>query len=190
MLDKVFRTRNNSRMSKMRTILKTLMKNAGHNAHDIFREKGIHPSTIYRYFNNPKGNLEPGTVKKLAMLYGITESQLRGDVPIEGMEPPTEQLELKDLLTLDEYRLMVNVKGMDDHSRDILFQLAEALSMPQADYHANQNGRRREERRREDVSPNPKMRIGDKLWPKPQQKPRLKKHDGRHHINGSESQIA
>lgn len=178
-------------MSKMRTILKTMMDRAGDNAHGIFRKTGIHPSTIYRYFNNPKGSLEPETVKKLARIYGISESQLRGDVPIEGMDTPTEQLELKDLLTLDEFRLMSNVKSMDPASRDILFKLAETLAETQADYHAEQHDRRRDERRKIDIYPNPQLRVEDmKLYPKPRQQRRLKNHpNGRHH-NGSKSQIA
>lgn len=176
----------------MRTILKSMMDRAGDNAHAIFRKTGIHPSTIYRYFNNPKGSLEPETVRKLARIYGISESQLRGDVPIDGMETPAEKHELKDLLTLDEYRLMSNVQNMDPASRDILYRLAETLAEPPANYHADQHDRRRDERRKVNIFPNPQSRVDDmKLYPKPQQQRRLKNHvNGRHHIDGSKSQTA
>src|SRR5687768_18150110 len=135
-------------MSKMRTILRTLMDHAGHNAHDVFRQTGIQPSTIYRYFASNRSDLKSETVKKLARLYEVTESQLRGDVPIDGMDMPKEQLSLKDLLTLDEYRLMNNVKVMDNESRDILYRMAERLAEPQAPY-CGQYGRRMEDRRRD-----------------------------------------
>lgn len=119
----------------MRTILKTMMDRAGDNAHDVFRKTGIQPSTIYRYFASDKSDLKPATVMKLARLYGVTESQLRGDVPIDGMETPPEQHELKDLLTLDEYRLMSNLKRMDEESRGVLYHLAEILAGPQVANH-------------------------------------------------------
>lgn len=182
MLDKLFRVRNNLGMSKMRKILKTMMDRAGHNAHDIFRDTGIQPSTIYRFFSNPKGDLKAETVRKLARLYGITESQLRGDVPINGMETPPEQFELKDLLTLDEYRLMSNVKTMSDESRGVLYRLAEmlALAEPQADYRAfSCDDRRPTDRRIRDVFPNPQLRIGEARHKPPPAQRRLKNRNDR-----------
>lgn len=187
--------RNNKIMSNMRMILKTLMDRAGDNAHDIFRKTGIQPSTIYRYFQNEKSDLKSETVKKLARLYGITESQLRGDVPIEGMETPPEQLELKDLLTLDEYRHVNNLKCLDEDSRNIVFRMAEMLVLaePQAPYGFEENDRRNGDRRREDKFPNPqkrvsdKLSVGDRLYARPQQKRRLKNNTDGRHLNGSNS---
>ena len=162
-------------MSKMRTILKALMDHAGHNAHDVFRRTGIQPSTIYRYFASNKSDLKPETTKKLARLYGITESQLRGDVPIDGMETPKEQLSLKDLLTLDEYRLMNNVKVMDSEAKDILYRIAERLAEPQAVYYGPYD-RRLDDRRRANYST--QLRIAEsEMYNPPLVQRRLKDQD-------------
>lgn len=115
-------------MQKMRTTLRTLMESAGHTAYDIQEKTGVQTSTIYRYFASDRSDLKSGTVIKLARLYNITESQLRGDVPIEGMEIPAEKSELKDLLTLDEYQFMSNIKNMDKEAREILYKLSSMLA--------------------------------------------------------------
>lgn len=134
------------------------MEQSGHNPHSVFTETGVHPSTLYRFLGNPDGDLKPSTVRALARLYRITESQLRGDVPIEGMEMPREDLTLKELLTLDEYRLVNNVKMMDRESRGILYKLAERLCEPESYY---EDSRDEEDRRQTDIYPNPQLRIGE-----------------------------
>ncbi len=145
-------------MSKMHTILRNLMEQSGHNPHSIFKETGVHPSTIYRFLGNPRGDLKPDTVRCIARLYRITESQLRGDVPIEGMEMPREDLTLKELLTLDEYRLINNIKAMPREDRGIIYKMAERLSEPEAYY---EDSRDESDRRQTDIYPNPQLRLGE-----------------------------
>lgn len=156
----MFRLRNNyGYMPKMRTILKALMKSAHHNAYDIARERGISPSTIGRYLSGKSVDLKPSTVKKLADFYGISESQLRGDLPIEGMEiePAQQQLDLQDLLSPEEYRLVGNLQNLSGRVRDIIFDLAETLVQEQqAIYEPGFV-----ERRRQDIKPNRQLRISD-----------------------------
>lgn len=163
------------------------MDRAGDNAHDIFRKTGIQPSTIYRYFSNPRSDLKPETTKKLARIYGVTESQLRGDVPIDGMDTPPEQLELKDLLTLDDYRLVKNIQFMDDESRGILYRLAEMLAEPQAEYSSDPCDRRHGDRRKNNVYPNAQLRISDELYNSPPVQRRLKNADHRRKYIGSKN---
>jgi hypothetical protein len=37
------------------------------------------------------------------MAYGVSESQLRGEMPVDGINIPEEPKELKDILPPDEY---------------------------------------------------------------------------------------
>lgn len=159
----------------MKIILQRLMDAAGDNAYDIQRKTGIQPPTIYRYFANDKGTLSAGTVEKLARCYGITPSQLRGDMPIEGMEIPVEQPELKDLLTLDEFQHVTHLKNLPRESRAILFRLTEilALAEEQAPYKIEII-----ERRNTNRYPNMQLRAGETYQNSPVKR-RLKDQNGR-----------
>lgn len=160
--------RNNRDMSKMRTILSKLMESAGHTAYDVHKKAGVQPSTLYRYFASDRSDLKPATVKKIATLYGLTESQLRGDVPIEGMEIPAEKHELRELLPRDEYQFVSNVTRMNPAARAILHSLAEMLvAEPQSEYE-NEPA----ERRIRDVYPNPQKRVGESRHKSPINKKR------------------
>ena len=155
-------------MSKMRTILSKLMESAGHTAYDIQEKTGVQTSTIYRYLASDRSDLKPVTVKKIATLYGLTESQLRGDVPIEGMEIPAEKHELKELLPRDEYQFVSNVLHMTPQARAILHSLAEMLvAEPQAAYQPEPA-----ERRKTDVYPNAQLRVGERRHKSPINKKR------------------
>lgn len=152
--------RNNAHMSKMRKILGKLMESAGHTAYDIQEKTGVQTSTIYRYLASDRSDLKPTTVKKIAALYGLTESQLRGDVPIDGMEIPAEREELRELLPPDDYTFMSNVRRLRPEARAILHSFAEMLvAEPSADYQ-NEPAERRER----DVYPNPGKRVGESRY--------------------------
>lgn len=154
-LDKLFHWRNNADMSKMRSILKAKMADAGHRPADIARATGLQTSTITRFLRGDTDHLRTDTVMELAKLYGLTESQLRGDVLIPGI--PAEQQELKDLLPLDEYTFMSNVKRLRPEARAILHSFAEMLvAEPESEY-KNEPAERRER----DVYPNPQKRVGE-----------------------------
>lgn len=172
----MFQLRNNIEiMSKMRTILTNLMESKGHKPYDLHQISGVHPTTTYRYLKGV-GELSPATVKKIARAYGITESQLRGDVPIEGMTMPKERLELKDLLTLNEYRHLCDIRSMDEETRDAIYKLTESAVA------ANQSKRESGfvDRRTHDVYPNDQLRVGDNLHRAPPSKRNLRRSsDGR-----------
>lgn len=159
------------------------MESAGHNSYDLYRKTGLQPSTIRRFLNGDSAHLKPDTVVRLARFYGITESQLRGDMPIAKMEVPREQHELEELLPLDEYRFLSKVKSMDDKARATLYYLAEMLvAEPQAVYQANSG-----ERRQKDVFPNPQLRAGESRYKsQPTQRRRKTIHtDARKYLNTS-----
>lgn len=145
-----------------------MMESYGHNSYDVHRKTGLQPSTITRYLKGESAHLKPDSVVKLARLYHITESQFRGDVPINGVHIQAEQPELKELLPLDEYQFVSNVKNMDPSKRGILYQLAEMLvAEPHVDYQAMFD-----ERRKKSITPNPQLRIGEKRYKAPQKQTR------------------
>src|SRR5687768_9910016 len=141
-------------MSKMRSILKAKMAEAGHRPADIARKTGLQTSTITRFLKGDSAHLRTDTVIELAKLYGLTESQLRGDAPINGVD--VEQPELKDLLPLDEYTFVSNVKRLPPAARAILHSFAEMLAEPQSAYQ-NEPA----ERRQRDIYPNAQLRAGE-----------------------------
>lgn len=171
-------------MSNMRTILKNLMESEGHNSYDVFRKTGVQPSTISKYMSGAQQDLRPSTVVKLAALYGITESQLRGDVPIDGMEIKVPNPILKELLPLDEYEFVTKVKSMNKEARGVLYSLADMLVAEQkAEYNAD--------RRQKDEYPNPQQRLGESRNKALPIKSRKKTSDARrYYVQKSSSRLA
>ena len=156
-LDKLFHWRNNDAMSKMRSILKAKMSDAGHRPADIARATGLQTSTITRFLRGDTDHLRTDTVMELAKLYDLTESQLRGDIPIHGLNVPAGRQGLKELLPLDEYTFMSNVKRLRPEARAILHSFAEMLVAEPAAEYQNEPAERRER----DVYPNAQMRVGE-----------------------------
>ncbi len=115
-------------MEKMRAILKQFMDRAGDNAYDVHRKSGVPQTTTFRFLKGTYKYPTPPTVQKWARLYGITESQLRGDMPIDGIEVPSEPKELKDILPPEEYKLVSYIKKMDPKARCAVFELFEILA--------------------------------------------------------------
>lgn len=171
-------------MEKMRTILKKLMDRAGHNPYYIERETGLPAATTYRFLKGDIDQPKVASIRAWASVYGVTEGQLRGDVPIPEIDVPAEKPELKDLLPLDEYKHVALVKRMDKETRAILYSLAERLA-------ANTQDRRREERRKDEISPNNQFRFGEKYQRTTKRQIRAKDFaDGRHVNPSRQSQIA
>lgn len=175
-------------MSKMRTILKSLMDKAGDTPYDIHEKTGIQPSTTYRFLTGNHGDPKSSTVRKWAALYGVTESQLRGDAPIDGLDVAPVSRELSDLLTLEECNHVSNLKNIKEPARGILLRLAEILvEEPQE--------KRGEispvaESRKTAITNNP-LRASEDLYKAPPKKKRLKgSYDGRKYSRPKSSQIA
>ncbi len=72
-----------------RNILKALMRKNGDTPTSlsrkttIGREIGVGQSTIHRFLNGDIREISPSKARILAEVYGVTESQLRGDMPID-----------------------------------------------------------------------------------------------------------
>lgn len=67
---------------KMRELLKQLMDARGDDAYSLEVLSGVPQPTTNRFLNGKHGEPRSSTVQKWAKAYGITESQLRGDVPL------------------------------------------------------------------------------------------------------------
>lgn len=72
-------------MDKMREILRELMSRHGDDAYSLEGKSKVPQPTTQRFLSGKHGDPRSSTVKRWANAYGITESQLRGDVPIDGM---------------------------------------------------------------------------------------------------------
>ncbi len=112
----------------MRTILKWLMDREGDNAYSVSRKSGVTQSITHRFLTGKMNDPSANTVRAWARLYGITESQFRGDMPIDGIEVPSEPKELKDILPPEEYKLVSYIKKMDPKARCAVFELFEILA--------------------------------------------------------------
>ena len=102
----------------MRKILKALMDKHNDTPTSLSKktvtggQKGISQSTIFRFIKGDVKFITPETAKALAEVYGLTESQLRGDMPIDKevldietkvyrVEDPVKQDIIDKLLELD-----------------------------------------------------------------------------------------
>jgi transcriptional regulator with XRE-family HTH domain len=69
----------------MRANLAELMRQAGDDAYSLETKSGVPQPTTQRFLSGKHGEPRSSTVRKWAKAYGITESQLRGDVPMGGV---------------------------------------------------------------------------------------------------------
>lgn len=127
-LDKMMRIRNTYSMEKMRETLRQLMDREGHNPYDVERRSGVGQTTTFRFLEGTIKNPTFPTVKKWARCYGVSENQLRGDAPIDGIHVSEEPKELKDILPPDEYKLITNIKKMNPKARGTVYELSEMLA--------------------------------------------------------------
>lgn len=167
-IDKVMRLRNTRVMKKMRAILKLLMERDRDNPYDVQRKSGVGQTTTFRFLEGSISSPTYSTVRKWARAYGVTESQLRGESPIDGVNVPDDPVELKDILPPEELKLLSNIKRMKPEARGAVIGLAEMLAQnPDALYECEGGG----DRRKSVVSEkNQHLRAGDRVhFSQPQQ---------------------
>jgi hypothetical protein len=115
-------------MDKMRETLRQLMDKAGDNPYAVQRKSGVPQTTTHRFLKGTYKNAATETVRKWARAYGVTESQLHGFEPIDGIDVPEEPKELKDILPPEEYKLLSQIKKMDPKARGAVFELFDILA--------------------------------------------------------------
>jgi len=156
-------------MDKMRVILKSLMDKEGHNAHDVQRRTGVNQSTTFRFITGQSGEPRPSTVRAWARMYNLSESQLRGDLPIDGIPMPADKPELKDLLSPADYKHLANLKKLDGETKGILRRLTEILAK---EPETHQNGSIDDRSTKNELSN--QLRVGEIHYPTPPKKSRIK----------------
>jgi hypothetical protein len=111
-------------MGDMRKILTKLMSDSGHTANSLATKAQVPQPTVYRFLNGETNDLRSVNVKKLAAVYGITESQLRGDEPLPG-----HSKDKNPISETDEFRrqLLMFYGGMSQRHRDLLVMIANQL---------------------------------------------------------------
>lgn len=140
------------------------MEDAGHNAHYIHEKTGVHQTTTFRFITGLSGEPKVGTVRKWANFYGVTEAQLRGEEPINGMPIKKEPKELKELLPMDEYEHLSNIKKLPEPERDMLYKLSARLAA----------GGTLGDRRVRSIFPNNQLRFGESRNKAPVRKMRFR----------------
>ena len=159
----------------MRTILKLLMDKAGHNPHNVQAKSGVPQSTTFRFINGISKDPKTSTVRKWAQLYHVTESQLRGIDPIDGIKVPEEPKELKDILPADEYNLLKKIKNLNPEARGVVIGLFDLLDhKPEADNSCSSGTDRRQGVISEK---NQYRRTGDKMHYSPPHQHRIKEQE-------------
>lgn len=145
-------------------------------AHDLQRLSGVPAPTVYRFLTGRHSEPKSETIRKWAHALGVTEGQLRGTEPIDGVSTLDRSQSLKDLLTPDEFILVSNVKNMDKDSRGILYKMAEKL----VEIQESSKQITSSEKQKSDIETNTQLCIGENYYPSPPKKRRLKDYsDGR-----------
>jgi transcriptional regulator with XRE-family HTH domain len=110
-------------MADMRKILTSLMEKSGDTASTLAKKSGVPQPTIYRFLNGETDDPRSSVVKKWAVVYGLSESQLRGDVPLPGHPNGIPHAET------DEFRrqLLMFYGGMSQRHQDLLVMIANQL---------------------------------------------------------------
>lgn len=95
-------------MSEMQKILKALMEEYGDDAYSLEEKSGVPQPTTQRFLSGKHGDPRSSTVKKWAAAYGVKESQLRGDEPLEEIKSPNQvmpsfQKTSDDFVTISQF---------------------------------------------------------------------------------------
>ena len=123
----------------MRKILKALMDKHNDTPTSLSKktvtggQKGISQSTIFRFIKGDVKFITPETAKALAEVYGLTESQLRGDMPIdkEVLDIETKVYRVDDPHKQEIIDKILELERQDDieyieHTVDLVTQKKEA----------------------------------------------------------------
>jgi hypothetical protein len=139
-------------MTKMREILAYLMQEAGDDAYSLHDKCGVPQPTTQRFLSGKHGDPRSATVKKWAAAYGVTESQLRGDAPLEGIKADTSgksESNRKTALTKEQIKAIALMQRMDKKTRLAMMTLFESL-VP--------------DRRKENLGHSPGRRLDDQNY--------------------------
>lgn len=143
-------------MPEMRKILSFLMGKAGDDAYSLQTKSGVPQPTTQRFLTGKHGEPRSSTVRKWAKVYGVTESQMRGDVPIEGMPGSDVRKQAStpqgEALTKEQKQILSLMGSMDKDARDALLKMGNLLA------------KRPPGRRKKNIGHNPERRLASKTY--------------------------
>ncbi len=105
-----------------------LMANHGDDAYSLAEKSGVPQPTTHRFLSGKHGDPRSSTVKKWASAYGITESELRGDLLAGGIVQNSGMVERlpsphhKDPLIRQVVSIM---EGTDEAGRAMILMAAK-----------------------------------------------------------------
>lgn len=117
-------------MSYMRDILKALMESKGHTGHSLYELSGVPSATTYRFLSENHGEPKSTTIHRWAAVYGLSEAQLRGLEPIDGLEvekPLAVLITLESVLTRDELVVIEGMRKLDKDTRRAWLKIGKEL---------------------------------------------------------------
>ena len=119
---------------KMRKILNRLMELKNDTPTSLSIKSGVTQPTIHRFINGRVRNMNSDNARKLAECYGLNESQLRGDIPIEWLDLETSIKEEKPNKTEnDDLTKILKKFGLNKSNLtvDQLERFCEFLNLPE-----------------------------------------------------------
>jgi transcriptional regulator with XRE-family HTH domain len=103
----------------MRNVLIAVMGAQKDTAASLSRRSGVPAGTITRFLKGFHDEPTGATVRKLANAYGLTEGQLRGEVPIlHDLSPSPVSKDLAELLSAEEGRVIRSLRSLNKKSRE------------------------------------------------------------------------
>lgn len=111
----------------MREVLKELMRRAGDTPTTLSRRTGVPQPTIYRFVEAKVRDMKSENAEKIAIKgYGITESQLRGDIFIEWLDIDIRKTTQHD--TAEDMDFVKILKKYGITKENLTFASADRLS--------------------------------------------------------------
>lgn len=109
-------------------ILARLMSQAGLTNNELADKTGIPQPTISRILRNESRDPRDSTLRPLAKYFGITVSQLRGDVPLPSSQVRISANDDVQEVSVDTLRLAMAIESMPQEKRGALQTLVEAIA--------------------------------------------------------------
>ena len=100
------------------------------NADALSARSGVSGPTITRFLTGRHAEIMSVTVCKLARGFGVTEAQLRGLEPIEGIRvesPGTNAVTLKTVLTVEELTVIEYMRSLKKETRQAWLEIGKEL---------------------------------------------------------------
>lgn len=115
-------------MPTVSQILSSLMERAGLTDNELAERVGIPQPTISRIRNGDSRDPRDSTLRPLAQYFGLTVSQLRGDMPLPSERVKVSANDEVTEVSAEALRLLRAIESLNSDERGALQTLVDALS--------------------------------------------------------------